>query len=347
MIKRKDKNMEKKKSEVPVFFAADENYMPFLGITLASLKKHISKENTYKIYVLYTGKLGKNAELIKEMETENLSICFQDVSENINKIVSLIHCRDYYTSAIYFRLFIPELFPEYDKAVYLDCDTILLADIAELYDIGLGENYIGAVSDQVITSNDTFSDYTRFALGIEPKKYFNSGVIVMNLKKFRELDFCDKFSRLLGSYDFIVAPDQDCLNLICKGKVHYYGMDWNRMPIGGAKNCKPKLVHYNLSMKPWHYAGVLFEKYFWDTAKETPFYAAVLEKKANFTPAMAKKDEQGGINLLALAQAEADSPYNYLRTVGAGNKNVQQEHEVVEYDVIEDFSRKVGSIKSN
>lgn len=350
MIKMKEKKMKAENIEVPVFFAADENYMPFLGITLTSLKKHISKDKFYKIHVLYTGKLGKNAELIKTMQTENLSIQFKDISENVDRIVSLMHCRDYYTSAIYFRLFIPELFPEYDKAVYLDCDTILLDDIADLYEIGLGENYIGAVSDQVITSNDTFSDYARFALGIEPKKYFNSGVIVMNLKKFREMNFYDRFSKLLSSYDFIVAPDQDCLNLICKGKVHYYGLDWNRMPIGGAKNCKPKLVHYNLSMKPWHYDGVLFEKYFWDTAKETPFYQTVLDKKANFTPEMAKKDEQGGVNLLALAQAEADSPYNYLRTVGAGvkvNGNVQQENEVESYGVIEDLSRKVGSLKSN
>lgn len=343
------KEQERQKQQIiPVFFAADENYMPFLGVTLASLKKRINAKKQYHIHVLYTGALGENATRIKEMETENMAVSFHDVSENIDGIMRLVHCRDYYTSAIYFRLFIPKLFPAYDKAVYLDCDTILLDDIANLYEIELGENYIGAVADQVITSNGTFGDYTRFALGIEPRKYFNSGVIVMNLKKLREIHFCERFSEVLGSYEFIVAPDQDCLNLICKGKVHYYSVDWNRMPIGGRRNCKPKLIHYNLSMKPWHYDGVLYEKYFWDTAKETPFYQTIMKKKGAFTPEMAKKDEVAGANLLALAQAEADSPYNYLRTVGTRMKGLQEKgNEVGMYGFIEDFMGKTGSLKTH
>lgn len=339
---------KKEKKIIPVFFASDENYMPFLGVTLKSLLAHVNAEYEYRIHVLYTGKLSDNAKAVCGMARENVKVYFKEVSRNIDRIKRLIRCRDYYTSAIYFRLFIPELFPEYEKAVYLDCDTILCEDVAKLYETELGENYIGAVADQVITSNPTFGEYTRFALGIEPRKYFNSGVIVMNLAKMREIGFCNLFGQVLSSYDFIVAPDQDCLNLICKNKVVYLSMDWNRMPIAGKKVGAPKLVHYNLSMKPWHYDGVLYEKLFWDTAKQTPFYDFIQKKKESFTSEMAEKDAADGANLLALAQAEADSPYNYYRTVILGiNQEQKMKNEVGRYGFNGNFRGTAEGIKAD
>ena len=64
---------------IPVFFAADENYLPFLGLTLASIKKYAKQENDYKIHVLYTGDLGENAKKIEEMQTENVTVSFTDI----------------------------------------------------------------------------------------------------------------------------------------------------------------------------------------------------------------------------------------------------------------------------
>ena len=333
------------KETVPVFFAADENYMPFLAVTLNSLKKRIAKDRLYKVHVLYSGKLGKNAGLIRDMQTENLRVEFNDITARMQGIMRLTHCRDYYTSAIYFRLFIPELFPQYKKAIYLDCDTVLLEDIGKLYDIPLGSNYIGAVADPVVAAFPPFVAYTKNALNIDAKRYFNSGVIVMNLDALRAIDFYDVFCRVLGSYDFVVAPDQDCLNIICKGKVHYFGMAWNTMPLGDRRARTPKLIHYNLSMKPWHYDNVLYEDIFWAEAKETPFYEFIQEKKNSFTPEMAKRDEDGGAKLMELAQAEADNPNNYFRTVG---KNFQiQEKTEDGYGFIERFGEKTGTAFSD
>ena len=306
----------KNEKEIPVFFAADENYVPFLSVTLTSMKKYSSPNCNYEIYILYTGELGANAELVKGLAEDNFNISFVDVSEKIELIQSVMRCRDYYTSAIYFRLFIPDLFPQYKKAIYLDCDIVLLADIAKLYEKDIGENYIGAVADEVVASVPEFKAYTKNALGIEASTYFISGVITMNLEKLRALDFYKTFYGILSSYDFVVAPDQDCLNLICQGKVYYYGGEWNKMPMAGDKTAQPKLIHYNLCMKPWHYEGILFEEYFWEFAKQTPFYEVILEKKAAFTKAHANRDKKDSKNLLKLAQSEADSPNNYLRTVG-------------------------------
>ena len=300
---------------IPVFFAADENYIPFLGVTLASIKKYANPKYQYKIHVLHTGTLAENAEKIKSMQTANITVGFHDISHKAKQIQGVMRCRDYYTSAIYFRLFIPDLFPQYEKAVYLDCDTVLLEDIANLYEIDISNNYIGAVTDEAVASVEVFRSYVKNALDILPEKYFNSGVIVLNLAKLREMDFYQAFYSILDSYDFTVAPDQDCLNLICKDRVYYYGGEWNKMPIGGKDGQTPKLVHFNLAMKPWHYDGVLYEEYFWDYAKQTPFHGAIIAEKQAFTPQMAKRDKIGCEKLLALAQFEAEKPDNYIRSI--------------------------------
>ena len=300
---------------IPVFFAADEKYMPFLAVTLTSMKEYISKDRIYKIHVLYTGELGERAQKVRELAEENFIVSFTDVSEKSALIQSVMRCRDYYTSAIYFRLFIPELFPEYDKAIYLDCDIVLRADVAELYDQEIGDCFVGAVADEVVAAIPEFTLYVKEALGLPAGRYFNSGVLTMNLKALRALDFFKTFYGILSSYDFVVAPDQDCLNLICEGKTYFYDGVWNKMPTAGQAEQEPKLVHYNLCMKPWHYDGLAYADYFWEVAKKTAFYEEILAKKSAFTKAHAEKDSRDGKNLLTLAKSEAEKPNNYYRSV--------------------------------
>lgn len=300
---------------IPIFLAVDENYLPFLAVTIQSIKEHASKTRVYQIHALNSGIAEEKCKPILDMQTGNIKISFENIADKAEQIRSVVHCRDYYTNAIYFRLFIPELFPQYEKAIYLDCDIVLLDDIANLYDINIAENYIGAVADQAVSAVPAFCEYTKNALGIEPNNYFNSGVIVLNLTELRAIDFYKTFYGILSSYNFTVAPDQDCLNLICKDKVHYYGAEWNKMPIDKKVGHPPKLVHYNLVMKPWHYDGIRYEEHFWAFAKQTPYYESIVAQKNAFTGDMATRDTISGERLILLAKAEADSENNYLRTV--------------------------------
>ncbi len=297
---------------IPIFYAADENYMPYLAVALASLKACKSKEYEYRVHVLHAGELQEGAKKVKNMEEENFHIYFEDVETKMHAISDCTFCRDYYTDAIFYRLMIPEMFPDYDKVLYMDCDTVALSDVAELYLIDIKNNYIGAVADQAVAAVPAFRAYTRYALNIPFHRYFNSGVIVMNLEKLRKIGFYGKFSRVLRSYDFTIAPDQDVLNLICKDKVHYYGGEWNQMPIAGKG--KPKLIHYNLTMKPWHYSDVLYQEHFWKFAAQTEFLERIQKTLASFSPEQVKRDEEGTKKLIALAQKEAESPSNYIRS---------------------------------
>lgn len=298
---------KEKRETIPVFFAADDKYLPFLDVTIASLKENASKKFDYKLIVLHTGIQAKNAERVMRHSEEGFLIRFVDVGEHLAKIAKYLQLRDYYTSAIYYRLFIVAMFPEYEKAIYLDCDTVVLGDVSELYAVDLKGNLIGAVADAVVSSVPVFCEYTEKALGVAGARYFNSGVIVMNLKGMRRMEFEGAFFELFRRYDFRVAPDQDCLNMLCKGKVHYFSREWNEMPQASGE-CKqpPKIIHYNLAQKPWHYDGIRYEEYFWQYAKRSDFYREILSQKQAFSAEMQRRDEEGGRALLLLAGKEAE-----------------------------------------
>ena len=107
--------MEKK--IIPIFFAIDDGYIPFFGVALQSLIENSSKENMYVIKVLYVNISEENQEKIKKFERENVSIEFVNLNYYIDKVKDQLYTRDYYTQSTYFRLFIPELYPQFDKAL--------------------------------------------------------------------------------------------------------------------------------------------------------------------------------------------------------------------------------------
>ena len=87
------------------------------------------------------------------------------------------------------------------------------------------------------------------------------------MKELRDFGFEEKFLYLLEKTTFTVAQDQDYLNRICKGRVHFLDVTWDKMPVGRKTipHKDVKLVHYNFAHKPWHYESVLYEEYFWKT----------------------------------------------------------------------------------
>ena len=303
---------------IPVFFATDENYAPYLAIALRSLKDNASENYSYGIHVLHTGISDRTARRIERMSDGNFSIKFVDVSEKLNDLADGLHLRDYYTFTTYYRIFISELFPEYDKALYLDSDIILNGDISELFAYDLGDNLVGAVTDETVQGVEPFRRYVKKALGIEPERYFNAGVLLMNLKKFREEDFFGRFNHLLKKYKFKVAQDQDYLNVLCKNRVLYLGGEWNDMPVPDKTPTeKPKLIHYNLTRKPWHHAGVLYEEYFWRYAEKTDYYDDAKAELITYTDEKKIKDAECEKRLVSMAEKEAESDCNYYSLFGA------------------------------
>ncbi len=299
--------MNKEVNEIPVFFAVDNGYIPFLGVALKSLIDNTSKKNKYAIKILYTSVTEENKARIKKYEKENIRIEFVDLNKQLEEIKEKLYTRNYFSNTTYYRLFIPELYPEFDKAVYIDSDTICLADIVDLYNVDMEDNLIAAVPDGVVQTIDPFKDYVERVVGVaDYNKYFNAGVIVMNLKELRKYKFEEKFIYMLGKIRFEVAQDQDYLNRLCKGRVKMIDYSWNRMPIMGKRDGDINLIHYNLGAKPWYFDDVLYQEYFWKYAEKTEFYNEIKEIGAKYTDADKEKDDANSAKLIELAQKETD-----------------------------------------
>ena len=301
--------MENNLEVIPIFFAVDDGYVPFLAITLQSMTENASKKYYYSIKILYTNISEVNKKKIKKYEAENIKIEFVDLNYYIDEIKDDLYTRDYYDKTTYFRLFVPNLYPQYDKAIYLDCDTIIKGDISELYNIELENNLVGAVPDQSVRVIEQFQEYVEKVVGLSTyKKYFNAGVLVMNLDELRKIDFQGKFLYLLKTIKFAVAQDQDYLNRICKGRVKIIDDVWDVMPINqeNIPEGEIKIIHYNLFYKPWHFNNVQYQEYFWKYAKKTEYYKNILEAQKNYTEEQKFQDMELLKNLKALCQMEAD-----------------------------------------
>lgn len=283
--------------EIPIFFTIDDSYAPFLAVALNSAIKNSDPQRNYKAIVLYQDLGADNISRLQALQTENFKIELMPIRANMealdDRMSNRLRC-DYFTLTIYFRLFIPSMFPQYDKGIYIDSDVVLTDDIAKLFDIDIGENYIGACNDLSIADIPPLVAYTEKAVGVNAKEYINSGVLLMNLKKMRDDDLEGHFLALLNKYHFdSIAPDQDYLNAMCNGKIYYLEEKWDTMP----NDAKPmltetSLIHYNLFSKPWCYDGIQYEEQFWNYAQDCGFIDEIREFKDSYTEDKKKADSE-------------------------------------------------------
>ena len=281
------------KDVIPVFFACNDRYVPYLDTAIISLVSHVSDDNEYRITVMKTDISEENQRALKKHAKTNVSIEFFDVQDMLEPVKGKLPEMFYFGVAAYFRFFIETSFPQYDKAVYLDSDVILLEDIAELYRTDIGDNLVGAVYEQNTDRSPMFTNYVEDIIGIPYYTYFNSGVMVMNLKEFRKFKVQDRFIGMLTEYNFdCLAPDQEYLNVICHGRVKYLPTGWNKHSFPEAPEGELKLCHYALSNKPWHYEDTINGEYFWEYAKKSEFYGSLAEGLKNYSDADRQRDRE-------------------------------------------------------
>ncbi len=318
-------NCEAKK-EIPIFFATDNNYVPFLAVALTSLFDNASKDYYYRIFVLTTSLKKEYIDeltlICKDAGDKIASIEFVDLREEMEKSSGNFHLRDYYSKETYCRVFIPRVFSQYDKVIYLDCDIVVTGDISELYNIELGDNLVGAASEEVMIEYDVFGTYVEKALGVSRREYFSAGVLLINSKKYREEEIESKFINLMNTFTFRVTQDEDYLNVLCRGKTKMIDVGWNKSAFEtpGFNDKNLKLIHYKINWKPWHYDNVHYEEFFWKYAQKTFLYDNILKIKASYSQDLHERDRIAFENLKKMAIEDTNDPENYFNSLGRNSK---------------------------
>lgn len=310
-------NANMQKCEViPVFYACDDDFIKYAAVSLKSVLENSKSGQKYKFHFLVSKVNDELKNAVLNTKSENCDIEFFGVEKYLEKLEKKLPVRDYFTKTTYFRLFIADMFPEYDKAVYLDGDTVVSGDLADLFNLDISDYYLAASPEAVMRGEKVFGEYVEKVLGIDRYAYFNAGVLVLNCKKMRENDVSGEFSKLLGFYDFSVTQDEDYLNVLCKDRVLLIDSAWNKEVYGDEEIdlSKTKILHYIMTAKPWRNKNALYADLFWTNAEKTVFYNEILSESAqNFAIYDAQKDSEFLKRLKSLAEKEIEREDNYLK----------------------------------
>lgn len=198
---------------IPLVIAFTPNYIVPAAVTLKSILDSTADENAaYDVHCLVTEEIPQR----QKDELLRLAGCRMTFRYlGLKGRLDGLYIDPRYSEAASYRLLLPELLPEIDKIIYLDCDIVVRQDLSQIFaQTDLGDNLLAAVYEAPIERQA--ERWT--ALGCDPGKYFNSGFLVMNLRQMR----LEKTSaRLLDALNvsYLEFPDQDALNQVCKGRV--------------------------------------------------------------------------------------------------------------------------------
>ena len=292
---------------VTVVTASNNDYIPYLGIMIQSLLENISEQNKYEIYILHTDADAENQKKIINLSScySNVNIKFYDMSAEINAFsFKVSKYTEHITNETFYRTLIHKVFKNFNKVLYLDVDMIIKSDVAEIFFTDIGDNLVGACLDFDIVgnycSNIDIKHYTDNILKLkEPMKYFQAGVILINVEQFRN-SFNDRYLAEVAVKNNFRWGDQDTFNVCCQGKIFYFDPKWNVMVqhnedrIAVIKKCpyniynnyiesrkEPNIIHYAGRQKPWNDPEMDFAGDFWNIARKSCFYEILLAKLAN------------------------------------------------------------------
>lgn len=255
------------------------NYGRHLGTTLLSVLKN-SKEN-WNIHIIY--------ENLSKETKDKLNTIASSYKSNVDYIE--INKKDlekfkvgegtHLSSIVFARLFIPELLKTELKAIYLDCDIVVLKPLEELYNMDLSGKSIGVILDG---RKDQESSLKRLNLNLN-RTYFNAGVMVMDLEKLRDNN------KFLNTIEYCLNPDrelqlneQDALNIIFENDYATNEVIWNYTHGNSEENSYLEseigVIHFTGSIKPWDCRSYSPYKYlYWRYLNETPWKGFKEENK--------------------------------------------------------------------
>ena len=256
------------KDVLNVFFAISESYIQHFTVALTSLLEN-NKDIDLNIYVIHDAedlaRFDNAVKFIKRRYDKDVFFI------NIGTIdFSKFNLTSDYPKYTYFRLFLADIVPAgIDKVLFLDSDLIVEGTIKELAETNMDSRYIAAVSEASVDDNVKRLN----GMGIPVKSYFNAGVILINIKKWREEKLSEKFLNIAKQHTKdLTWVDQDILNIYFANNWLELDKKFNAVHLIAKHKQTPVIVHYASTSKPWYYTDThpynyLYQRYL----KLTPF----------------------------------------------------------------------------
>lgn len=247
---------------IHVACAADAAYLPHAAAMLRSLLSRHPGATTHLLHgaALPAADIGR---LRAMCESAGGALCAHTIAD---AAVAGLAEMDRIPRAMWYRLFLPDLLADVDRVLYLDCDVLVMDDLDPLWATDFGDRLLACVSNVFERGAETRARDLGLA---SPGQYFNSGVMLLNLRAWRAQDTTREVLRIARSQR-LVWPDQDALNLALAGRWLPLHPRWNCQnslffldqardvfgaPVVREATTHPAILHFEGGelAKPWHY----------------------------------------------------------------------------------------------
>lgn len=195
-----------------VCFTFDRNFLSQAMAAIQSLiVNNIGME--LDIYALVIGLDEKDKRKVQRLSTDKQIIKIVDVTGFLRRFEGINTMG--WNHAVYVRLLLGEILPiEVKKVLYLDGDILVTGKLDTIFQVDIRDSLGAAVLDKYISRKE------KAELGLpSTAPYFNTGVVYVNLQKWREVDLGKKCIRFLKRHPLANRyPDQNALNVMMKGR---------------------------------------------------------------------------------------------------------------------------------
>lgn len=277
----------KNENIIPIIFVANNRFIHQVSALITSIIVNSSKTKLFYFYVLNSDITEQNQTILKNylyQYNKFYQIKFIDMKNyTSNEILQkYLNSDTYITPETYYRFYIVEMFSEYKKVLYLDCDMIVVDDICKLYSINIDNYYAAVVEDFAVVNSfiknrhDLFlkfswNQYLEEKLHKKDKIYFNAGMLLLNLENLIKNNIEQKLFDFLEKESPLQYQDQDVLNSVFDCKVKFIDEKFNLLQSRFIK--EPVIVHYIGSNKPWNsYKTNKYFELYWKYLKLTPYW---------------------------------------------------------------------------
>jgi len=307
-------------NNIPVVFSCNENYFKFTAVAIQSIVDNSSVRNNYDIFIMSKNIPEDDKAKLGGMVSGHTNVSIRYV--NMDDFFDLFEDDDrwekvkpVFTETGYYRFWIPKIFKNFSKVLYLDSDLVVERDIAGLFFTVMGDHLLGAAPDIGVFriayrkhgKARFIQNHTRETLKLaSPYDYVQAGVLLFNIDAINNFGFFDECFTFLSENPSPYYKAQDLINFVCRDRILRFSIKWNlkwhcvlfpqddplnkSLPkqfyeayIDAQKNTY--LLHFSGAQKPWMEPDSPMANVFWKYARRVPFYEMILSEMVTFTSA--------------------------------------------------------------
>ena len=259
-------------------------YSVWVGTAMQSILEHTECVVCFHILHDETLSMQNKRKLMQVAAGKGSRVCFHLLDPAV--FADCSKRMKYYTIGALFRIMLPEVLPKLPKIIYLDADILVNRDIRELWDMDIDDGYFMAAPDEDVVKGVVVPVPVR-KKEVDAKRYFNSGVIYMNLDRIRKkgnmrravLDYLDRTPES-------DLPDQDALNVIYGKGTRLLDPSWNcpmqQLYRSGEKKLEKRIYHY-IGIRCLLYMFTEIDQLYYETVRRTAWGEEACRKILNLS----------------------------------------------------------------